>query len=169
MLENLNLFFSDWSNNTGAIDLKKESSVKLLGLTVSSKLDWGSYIISIAKITFKKSGVFIHSMTFLSLEVCKSTIWPCMEYCFHVWVGAPSCCLGMLDKLQRRIYRIVGLLLAASAEPLAHHWNVASLRLFYLYYLGRCSSELAELVPLPYSCGSFTRDYDRLHNFCHHS
>ena len=79
MLENLNLFFSDWSNNTGAIDLKKESSVKLLGLTVSSKLDWGSYIISIAKITFKKSEVFIHFMAFLSVEVCKSTIWPCME------------------------------------------------------------------------------------------
>ena len=55
MLENLNLFFSDWSNNTGAIDLKKEkSSVKMLGLTVSSKLDWGSYIISIAKIHSRK-------------------------------------------------------------------------------------------------------------------
>ena len=93
----------------------------MLGLTVSSKLDWGSYIISIAKITFKKSGVFIHSMAFLSLEVCKSTIWPCMEYCFHVWVDAPSCCLGMLDKLQRRIFRIVGLSLAASAEPLARN------------------------------------------------
>ena len=38
--------------------------------------------------------------------------------------------------------------LAASLEPLAHCRNVASPSLFYRYYFGRCSSELAELVPL---------------------
>ena len=39
----------DWSNNTGAIDAKMDGSVldensffKMLGLTFSSKLDWGS-------------------------------------------------------------------------------------------------------------------------------
>ena len=39
--------------------------------------------------------------------------------------------------------------LAASFEPLAHHQNLAALSFFYWYYFGRCSSELAELVPLP--------------------
>ena len=46
----------DRSNNTGAIDVKindsvleEKSSFKMLGLNFSSKLDWGSYIISIAK------------------------------------------------------------------------------------------------------------------------
>ena len=43
--------------------------------------------------------------------------------------------------------------------------NVASLSLFYRYYFGRCSSELAELVPLPYSRGRSTRYSDRLHDF----
>ena len=45
----------DWSNNTGAIDVKMDGSVleeklsfKMLGLTFSSKLDCGSYIISIS-------------------------------------------------------------------------------------------------------------------------
>ena len=91
-------------------------------------------------------------MMFLSPEVAlylyKSTICPCMEYCCHVWAGAPSCYLDLLDKLQKRICRIVGPSLAASLEPLAHRRNVASLSLFYRYYFGRCSSELAELVPL---------------------
>ena len=50
-------------------------------------------------------------------------------------------------------------------EPLVHRRNVASLSLFYRYYFGRCSSELAELVPLPYSRGSSTRYSDRLHDF----
>ena len=51
----------DWSNNNGSIDVKMDGSVleekssfKMLGLTFSSKLDWGSYIISIAKTASKK-------------------------------------------------------------------------------------------------------------------
>ena len=65
----------------------------------------------------------------------------------------------------RNICRTVGPSLAASVEPLAHCRNVASLSLFYRYYFGRCSSELAGLVPLPYSRGRSTRYSDRLHDF----
>ena len=53
----------------------------------------------------------------------------------------------------------------SSLEPLAHHRNVASLSLFYRYYFGKCSSELAQLVPLPFSRGRSTRYSDRLHDF----
>ena len=59
----------------------------------------------------------------------------------------------------------VGPSLVASLEPLAHHRNVASLSLFYRYYFGRCSSELAELVSLRHSCGSSTRYSKTLHDF----
>ena len=108
-------------------------------------------------------------MKFLSPEVAlylyKSTICPCMGYCCHVWAGAPSCYLELLDKLQKRICRTVGPSLAASLEPLAHRRNVASLSLFYRYYFGRCSSELALLVPLPFSRGRSTPYSDRLHGF----
>ena len=121
----------DRSNNNGSIDVKmggsileEKSSFKMLGLTFSSKLDWGSYIISIAKTASKKIGALICSMKFLSPEVTlylyKSTICPCMKYCCHVWAGAPNCYLDLLDKLQKRICRIVGPSLAASLEPLAH-------------------------------------------------
>ena len=141
----------------------------MLGLTFSSKLDWVSYIISIAKTASKKIGALIHSMKFLSLEVAlylyKFTICPCMEYCCHIWTGAPSCNLDLLDQLQKWICRIVGSSFAASLEPLAHCRNVASLSLFYKYYFGRCSSELAQLVPLPFSRGRSTRYSERLHDF----
>ena len=127
----------DWSKNTGAIDVKMDLSVleektsfKMLGLTFSSKLDWGSYIVSI------------------------------------VWAGAPSCYLELLNRQQKRICRTLGPSLAATLEPLAHCRNVASLSLFYRSYFARCSSELAELVPLPYSRGRSTRYSDRLHDFC---
>ena len=141
----------------------------MLGLTFSFKFDWGSYIISIAKTASKKIGALIHSMKFLSPDVAlylyKSTIHPCMEYFCHVWAGAPSCYLELLGKLQKRICRIIGPSLATSLETLAHRQNVASLSLFYRYYFGRCSSELAQLVPLPFSRGRSTRYSDRLHNF----
>ena len=152
----------DRSNNSGSIDVKMDGSVleekssfKTLGLTFSSNLDWGSYIISIAKTASKKIGALIRSMKFLSPEVAlylyKSTIRPCMEYCCHVWAGAPSCYLELLDKLQKWMRRTVGFSVAASLQPFAHSRNVASLSIFYRYYFGRCSSELAQLVPLPYS------------------
>ena len=63
----------DRSNNNGSIDVKMDGSVfeekssfKMLGLTFSSKLDWGSYIISITKTASKKIGAMIRSMKFLS-------------------------------------------------------------------------------------------------------
>ena len=119
----------------------------MLGLTFSSKLDVGSYIISITKTASKKIGALIRSMKFLSLEVAlylyKSIIRPCMEYCCHVCAVSPSCKLEFLDKLQKRICKTVGPSLVASVEPLVHRLNVASLSLFYRYYFGRCSSKLS--------------------------
>ena len=70
----------DWSNNTGAIDVKmdksvleKKSSFKMLGLTFSSKLDWGCYITSTAKNASRKIGALT-----CSTMPC-TTIQPCME------------------------------------------------------------------------------------------
>ena len=141
----------------------------MLGLTFSSKLNWGSYIISIIETASKKIEALIRSMKLLSTEVAlylyKSTICPYMEYCCHVWTGAPSCYLELLDKLQKRICRNVGPSLTASLNPLANRQNVASLTFFYRHYFGKCSSELAQLVPLPFSQGRFTRYSDRLHDF----
>ena len=102
----------DQSNKYSSIDLKMDGSVleekssfKVLGLTFSSKFDGGSCIICIAKTSSKKIGALIHSMKFFSPEVTlylhDSTIWPCMEYCCHIWAGALSCYLELLDKLQK--------------------------------------------------------------------
>ena len=64
------LVSTDQSNNTGDIDMKMDGSVldetsyfKMLQLTFSSKLDWGS------KSASKKIGTLNRSMKFLSPEV----------------------------------------------------------------------------------------------------
>ena len=132
----------------------------MLGLTFSSKLDLGCYIISVTKTASRRTGTFIGSLKFLSPEVAlyvyKSTIHPCMEYCCHVWTGAPNCYLELVNKLQKLIYGTVGPSLAAFFKPLAHHQNVASLSIFYRYYFGGCSLELVQLFPLSFSLGRST-------------
>ena len=97
------------SNNNGSIDVKmggstyeKKSCFKMLGLTFSSKLGWGSYIISIAKTASKKVGALIRSMKFLSPEValCISINLPYTHVC-HVWASVPICSLELFGKLQK--------------------------------------------------------------------
>ena len=68
----------DQSENNGSIDVKmdgsfheEKSSFKMLGLTFTTKLDWGSYIISIAKTASEKIEGLIRSMKFLSPEVAQ--------------------------------------------------------------------------------------------------
>ena len=101
-------FLQEYPINAGAIGVKmdgsffeEKTSFKMLGQSFSSKLNLGSYIVSIDKTASKKIGSLIHSKKFFTPEVVfylyKSTIWPCMEYCFHAWAGAPSCHLGILN------------------------------------------------------------------------
>ena len=75
--------------------LEEKSPFKKLGLTFSSKLDWGwFYVISITTTTSKKIGALLRYMQFLSPEIglyiYKSTVRPSMEYCCHVWAGIPN-------------------------------------------------------------------------------
>ena len=99
-------------------------------MTFSSKLDWGSYIISIAKNGSKKIGALICSMKFLLRLLCISIDLP------YAHAYNTSCYLELLDKLQKWICRTVGPSLTTSRELLAHRRNAASLSLFYRYYFG---------------------------------
>ena len=86
---NIQLVSFNWFNNTNAIDVKmawsvleEKSSFNMLGLTFFSKLDWGSYIVSIAKSACKKIGALIRSMKFLSTGLlCISINLSCLGWC----------------------------------------------------------------------------------------
>ena len=70
------LVWFDWFNITCAIDVKmngsvvkEKSSFKMLALTFSSNLNWGSYIISIAKTASKKIEALILLWNFFLLRL----------------------------------------------------------------------------------------------------
>ena len=61
----------------------------------------------------------------------------------------------MVEKIEKRICKTVGFSHATYLQPLGHRRNG----------FGVCSSELAQLVPLPYSLGRSTRCSGRLYDF----
>ena len=87
-----------------------------------------------------------------------------MGYCCHVLACAPSCSLELKEMIVLDIWT-VGPPRAASLESLAHYQNVDRLSLFFRYYFGRCSSELAQLVSITYSRERSTCYSNRLHDF----
>ena len=135
----------------------------MMGLSFSSKLDWGSTIAFNAKTASRKIGTFIRSMKFFSMKnLFYDLAWNIVVISGMLLLVATW---NYLDKLQKRICRTVGPSLTVSLEPLTHCRNLASLTLFYRYYCGRCSFELAQQVSFPYSRGRSTRYSDRLHDF----
>ena len=109
---------------------------------------WKSYDVWFLRYGVQQTGFFLildHFLPFYPLTTQKIKIlknWK-KAWRYHHFTQ-------VYNKLQKRICKTVGPSLAASIEPLAHCQNVASLSLFYRYYFGRCSSELAQLVPLPF-------------------
>ena len=107
-----------------------KSSFKMLGLPFSAKLDWDSYIISVAKTVSQKMGALTHSMKLLSpkvpLNLYKSTIPPCIKYCCHVWNGAPSFYKNGYVRLFIHHHHLLPLL-----NPLAPSQNAESLSYRY--------------------------------------
>ena len=67
----------------------------------------------------------ICSMKFLSSKVvfylCRSTMWYCMEYCSHVWIGSSNCYLDILCKQPNCVCSTVGPKLVTSLQSLALH------------------------------------------------
>ena len=110
-----------------------------------------------------KIGAFIRSMKLLSVEVVlylyKSTITAMYGMLLSYLGWSSKLLLGIAD--MQDCWSFTCFL----SWTLGSSRNVASLSLFYRYDFGRCSSELAQLVLLPYSRGRSTRYSYRLHDF----
>merc|ERR1712121_482522 len=93
-------------------------------------LSWCQYIEEIAKAASKKIGSLYRAKDFIDAEsilyLYKSTIRPCMEYCCHIWAGAPITTLNLLDRVQRRLKNLIGDNLYSKLQSLSHRRDVAS-------------------------------------------
>ena len=101
----------------------------------------------------------------LNYSNCSGFIRPCLEYCSHIWGSSPY--TSLLDRIESKAIRlIVDPSLTSTLDPLSLRRNVASLSLFYCYYFGHCSDELATCIPPPMARPRSTRQATFAHNYC---
>ena len=134
--------------------LEISSSNTQLGLSISSNLTWKPHINSIAKYATQKLGFLSRARAYFSpsqlLTIYNSQIRPFLEYCSHVWGGAPKSSLHLLDRVQSKaICLINNPNLINSLQSLSHRRLVADLSIFYRYFHGHCSQEIKNIIPDP--------------------
>ena len=108
-------------------------------LSISSNLTWKTYINSITGHGSQKLGFFSRARGYFSLSqlltTYKSQNRPSLEYCSHVWGGAPKSSLHLLDRVQSEaISLLYDPVLTSSLHSLSHFRFVADLSIFYRYF-----------------------------------
>nr|CAI5851059.1 unnamed protein product [Callosobruchus analis] len=126
-------------------------SIKLLGISINNNMSWHDHVATIAKTASQKLGVLFRCRKLYTPEqlflLYKAQIRPSLEYCSHVWDCAPKYSLKLLDSIQNRAIRLIDAPnLTKDLHSLAHRRRVVGLSLFYRFYHGRCSSELAQII-----------------------
>ena len=146
------------------------SSITQLGLSISSNLTWKPHINSIAKHASQKLGFLSRARGYFSpsqlLTICKSQVRPSLQYCSHVWGGAPKSSLHLLDRVQSKAIRLIyNPNLTNSLQSLSHRRLVADLSIFYRYFHGHCSQEARNIIPDPVRRVRTTRSSTHSHPF----
>ena len=71
------------------------------------------------------------------------------------------------DRVESKAIRLIGgHSLTSTLDPLSLRRKVASLSLFYRFYFGHCSDELAPCIPHPMAWPCSTRQASFAHNYC---
>ena len=145
------------------------NSVNILGLQISSSLSWRDHIVQIAKSASKKLGVLFRCKQYFNsaqlFKLYTGFIRPCLEYCSHIWGSSPY--TSLLDRVESKAIRLISdSSLTSTLDPLSLRRKVASLSLFYRYYFGHCSDELAACIPPPMTRPHSTHQATLAHNYC---
>ena len=146
------------------------SSITQLGLSISSNLTWKPHINSIAKHASQKPGFLSRACGYFSpsqlLAIYKSQIRPSLEYCSHVWGGAPKSSLYLIDRVESKaIHLIKNPNLTNSLQSLSHCHRVTDLSIFYCYFHGHCSQQIKNIIPDPVRHVRITRSSTYSHPF----
>ena len=149
-------------------ELDTSASFTQLGLSLSSNLTWKTHTHSLAKHASQKLGFLARARGFVifSPSIYKSQIRLFLEYCSHVWGGAPKSTLCLLDKGQSKAIRLINSPnLTKSLQPLSHRRLVGDVSIFSKYFHGHCSQEIRDIIPVPLRRVRTTRSSTHSHPF----
>ncbi|CAG9790629.1 unnamed protein product [Diatraea saccharalis] len=150
VIESRNQLVSDIESSLE--EVSNWANIEIHGVDISSVVQFRGHFEGKAKLSSKQLGVPNRSRHYFTpahrLQLYKAQVRPHMEYCSHLWSGAPQYQVLPLDRIQRRAIRIVDCRDTSSRlDPLALRRDVASLCIFYRIYYGECSEELFGLIP----------------------
>merc|ERR1712002_1358977 len=144
------------------------SCINIFAVNITHKLSWRQHILELARCASKKLGVLFRCRAYFSsqhlLQLYVGLIYPCMEYCSHIWGGSPA--VSLLDRVESKAICLINdPSLTSSLDSLSLRRKVASLSLLYRYYFGHCSLELARCIPPPLERPRNTRQASNAHRY----
>jgi hypothetical protein len=133
------------------------NSVKLLGVTIDSSLNWSSHIECQSRKAAQMLGCLARARHLIPahhmVTLYKAKIRPVLEYCSTVWGSACDTNLKLLDQVEKRAARIIGPSFNVPYD-LGTRRTVGGLAFVHKLLQGRGSNELQALLPgfVPRSC-----------------
>ena len=152
------------------VDITRADELDLLGTVINSDMRWNAHIKRIANEASKCIGFLKRCTKYFSpldlRNIYYSHIRPKMEYNSHIWAGASKESLKLLDRVQDRVIKLIGdLEVVGTIDSLERRRKVGSISLFYRYFHGECSVEIAKLLPAIKIFGRNSRSSVNAHAF----
>ena len=152
------------------MEIVKSETLVVLGTSTRSDLRWDDHVFNVLKEAAKCLGLLKQCNKYFTPSGLRTIyvtyITPNMEYNSHLWARASKSALDFVDRIQSRALQLKGDdRVASSITCLGHRRNVSCIVLFYKYYLGKCSSGLSDLIPLPQVFTRNTRFSGRSHAY----
>jgi hypothetical protein len=92
-------------------DLHPANSIKLLGININDKLNWGEHVDKLAKRAGQRLGILRKARHILPTSALatsyKTRVRSGMEYCSPIWQNAPCTALNKLDTIQWKAIRCI--------------------------------------------------------------
>lgn len=127
------------------------NTLSMLGVNLSSNMCWQDHLRNVSLNAARRLGFLRRCKKFISVNnlytIYKAFIRPLLEFNSHLWAGAPSSTLNMVDRIQNRAVRILGENQSEPLHSLEHRRTVSCLSLFYRYINGHCSNEICNIMP----------------------
>ena len=137
-----------------------------MGVTIDSKLTWAKHISNIASRAGQKLGALRRVANKLDRRgratVYKAQVRSVMEYASLSWMSASPTSLGLLDSIQKKALRIIGVdrdeaRKELNITSLHQRRQVAAATVLYKMHTSICPTDLSALLPQPYVIRRATR------------
>ena len=150
----------------GNSPLDTRDDIEILGVTIDRKLTWSKHIQSVSSRAGQRLGALRKLANKLDINgravVYKAQIRSIMEYAPLCWINASPTILSMLDNIQKKALKVIGVdeataHLSLSIPKLTHRRQVAAACVLYKMHARQCPKDLKEMLPPPLERRRVTR------------